>query len=83
MKKVILKSLYAPTVEVGQTENHYGVPFTVTDTAEKDEKGRKVIILTADLEDADADAMVEAGRATFAEVAPVVEPPVDPKKAGK
>lgn len=43
--------------EVGEVEQHYGVSFTVEET------NSKRSVLTADLDDEEAQAMIDAGRA--------------------
>lgn len=55
--KIKLVFPWAASVAVGETENHYGVPFTVT------ESHAKGCVMVADLPDEEGQAMIEAGRA--------------------
>lgn len=59
---------YSAEKTVGETEHHYGVPFTVT------ESGTHKAVMVAELPDDEAQAMIDADRVTA-----VIEEPAEPK----
>lgn len=54
--KIKIQFPWSTDKEVGETENHYGVPFIVT------ESHAKGCVMVADLPNEEAQAMIEAGR---------------------
>jgi len=62
MKRVLLVTAYEPHGDPGTTENAYGIPFTVVESGEEDDKGRPIKCFVAELEDEIALPMIDAGR---------------------
>ena len=55
--KIKIVRPFSADKEVGETEQHYGVDFTVAETDSKQS------VLVADIDDEEAQAMIDAGRA--------------------